>query len=942
MRLFHLKRRLFSFPAILSLSALLFSCGGGGSGGPGDTAVPPPAGPLVVSPAAVTLHAGDNQQFSATLQGAADSKVTWSLAEEAAGGSIDVETGAYKAPTKAGTYHVIATSTSKSTLTASAVVTVTPPAGSPDLSFGKNGKLTTIPGFGSYDTAESVAIQADGKIVIAGETFNGTSNDFLLARFNVDGTLDSTFGNGGKVLIDFSTADVRSDDGANAILIYPNGKILVAGAAFNGNNFDFALARYDTQGRPDTSFGTGGKVMTPVGSKEDIGAVLAFGPDSTIFVAGTFDSSTTNLRNHDFAIVKYDDSGNLVTGFGAGGKVKTPVGPGDDNIFAIALAGSDIIVAGDTFNGSDYDFIMARYDSTGALVSTFGTSGIKTVAIRPNHQDVIRAMEIQNNKVLVAGFSSDAAGSVMVLARFNLADGQIDSTFGTGGIVTTPVAASPSFALALGIDSSDRIVIAGEAFNGNIRDFVVARYNADGHLDAAFNTGGIVTTDFGGDDFVHALAIQADDKIVAVGASSDENNQDIAMARYDVTGALDPSFKTTGKETFNPENASGVAQTLAIQRDGKIVVGGDSFAGNDIRFTLMRYGSDGKMDPSFGKEGKRMEFFSAGYGGKVILRPDDSIVVAGTYFDPINATTDFVIRRYDTDGTFQGGDTVGFSGNGFQNQDFLSALALQPDGKILVAGSTLSMDINKTGSDFDFALARLNDDGSLDTSFGTNGTVVTSFVDGDAVHTDDDVANAMALQSDGKIILAGYAVDGPVAKFALARYNPNGSLDPSFGTNGKVSTGIGAGNAAANAIRIQSDGKIIVGGYTVENKNYNFAIVRYKPDGTLDGTFGGGGGVVTAIDIGNDAIFDLAIQPDGKIVAAGFSNVVNSDFAIARYNSDGAFDRTFGQSGVRIFPVGQNIDYVNAVAIQPDGKIVVAGGASTGTRNEFALARFWP
>jgi uncharacterized delta-60 repeat protein len=261
----------------------------------------------------------------------------------------------------------------------------------------------------------------------------------------------------------------------------------------------------------------------------------------------------------------------------------------------------------------------------------------------------------------------------------------------------------------------------------------------------------------------------------------------------------------------------------------------------------------------------------------------------------------------------------------------------------------------------DFALARYNTDGSLDTSFGTGGMVLTDFNNGN-----NDVANALAIQKDGKIILAGFSnaigSDGFLlaADFALARYNTDGSLDTSFGIGGKLLTNfifIGApsngGDDAANAVAIQTDGKIVAAGFfklpvggTGLPTGGGFALASYNTDGSLDPSFGSGGNVITVFS-GNgssDVANGIAIQSDGKIVAAGVSLVNGSDeFALARYDTDGSLDPSFGIEGKVLtdFGNGSN-DAAKAVVIQADDKIVAAGsaGSVSSFSGAFALARY--
>ena len=236
--------------------------------------------------------------------------------------------------------------------------------------------------------------------------------------------------------------------------------------------------------------------------------------------------------------------------------------------------------------------------------------------------------------------------------------------------------------------------------------------------------------------------------------------------------------------------------------------------------------------------------------------------------------------------------------------------------------------------------------GDLDTTFDTDGKVTTDFGGG------GDVGYALAIQSDGKIVVAGYSnAGGTQQDFALARYNANGSLDTAtpFGVGGKVTTDFPGGNDFGQSVAIQSDGKIVVAGFSNANGNQDFALARYNTNGGLDTSFGtaGTGRVLTGFGGGSsDFGQSVAIQSDGKIVVAGFSNANGgNDFALARYHglsttgAPGTLDTTFGTGGMVTTDFGGN-DHGNSVAIQSDGKIVVAGGSGSGGAGSFALARY--
>lgn len=276
--------------------------------------------------------------------------------------------------------------------------------------------------------------------------------------------------------------------------------------------------------------------------------------------------------------------------------------------------------------------------------------------------------------------------------------------------------------------------------------------------------------------------------------------------------------------------------------------------------------------------------------------------------------------------------------------DIAYAVALQPDGKIVVVGTTYA---NNDYSNEDFAVSRYNANGTLDTSFGVNGRVTTNFPNLAAV------ASAVAIQSDGRIVVAGgaFPLFTFLGDYAVVRYNTDGSLDGSFGRGGIVRTRFSAGGSYAYAVALQPDGKIIAGGTVFvdfssdDSSNTDFALVRYKPNGTLDPTFGTGGGVMTDFDGFNDDVYTLLIQPDGKIVAVGDAKnpAHYYDFALARYLPRGVLDTTFGAAGkVRTDFGASDLDIAYSAALQSNGKIVAAGAATfnNGTEQDFAIARY--
>ena len=384
---------------------------------------------------------------------------------------------------------------------------------------------------------------------------------------------------------------------------------------------------------------------------------------------------------------------------------------------------------------------------------------------------------------------------------------------------------------------------------------------ADGSLDGSFGVGGIVTTDLGGLDEVWAAVVQPDKKLVALG----KNGGKLALARYNINGSLDSSFGSGGIVITDIMSSPEVAYGGVVQIDGKLVAFGR--ASGD--FTVVRYHADGSPDALFGSDGT-------------------GIVVT---------------------------DIPGGSGGAY-------AGVLQPDGKLVAFG------FNKVGSNDDIVVIRYNSDGSLDDSFGVGGIVITGIGGG------NDRSYAGVLQPDGKLVALGNDSND----VTVVRYNSDGSLDDSFGVGGIVTTNV-SGVGRFNAGVLQPDGKLVAFGYSGATTARCFLIIRYNPDGSLDDSFGSGGIVTT--DLGGDDFLNAGgLYPDGKLVAFGNNEIGGTrNFAVMRYNSDGSLDDSFGSGGIVITDIGgssMDDDRVNVGVVQSDGKLVAFGVSD----DNFAAARY--
>lgn len=407
------------------------------------------------------------------------------------------------------------------------------------------------------------------------------------------------------------------------------------------------------------------------------------------------------------------------------------------------------------------------------------------------------------------------------------------------------------------------------------------------------------------------------------------------------SGDLDATFEGDGKLSTDFFGGVDSAFDLAVRPDGRIVVAGAAQNGdNNTDFAIAQYDSSGKLDPAFGIDGiMTIDFFSMfDQANTIALQPDGKIVIAGITRNQMNQS-DFALARLNSDGSLD--TSFGSAGkvmtDFFEGIDSAAGIALQPDGRIVVAGTAF-----RDGLGGEFAMARYNNDGSLDTSFGAGGKTTTDF------SGLSDTAIDIAIMPDGHLVVAGQSLSlGRGPDFALARYNSDGSLDSDFGTEGKVTTDFSGASDIAGGLAVQADGRVIVAGGAdnFATTGFDFALARYTTRGALDPSFGDGGKVTTHF-VGNlDVARAIALQAEGRIVVAGAagdsSNRMGADFALARYDGNGRLDPSFGAHGKVTTDFFGGIDLASAVALQADGKVMVGGFATRGIAdNDFAIARY--
>ena len=661
-----------------------------------------------------------------------------------------------------------------------------------------------------------------------------------------------------------------------SIVVQPDGRILIGGdftaLAPNGGasvtrNY---LARLNPDGTVDPTFNP-----NPNSSIE----AMALQPDGKIVLVGDF----SLLAPNGSASINR----NFIARLNADGTVDPTFDPRANSfVYAVAVQADGGIVVGGDFTAlspgggpSVARKFIARVNTDGTLDLTFDPKASTTVNVL--------TVQIDGRILLGGKFTSLApnGGATVTrnyIARVNV-DGTLDASFNP----------NPNNILgAIAVQADGRILIGGEfdtlSPNGgaSVARNHMARLNPDGTIDTTFNPSP--------NGFVRTIALQADGRILIGGGFNSLTPNGGAfvvnkyLARLNTDGTLDPSV--------NPAPNDQVF-TIAVQPDSKIVVGGPFYSANSfkgqMRNRIARLEIDGRLDQTLNLNALGSQVSASA------VQPDGKILIGGTFTSVLGVARKN-IARLNTDGTLD--TTFNPSAN-----DFIDAIAVQPDGKIIVGGFFTALAPNGGASVTRNHIARLNSDGTIDTTFDPNA---------------NDLVVALAIQTDGKILLSGLFTaltpngGASVIRNTLARLNSNGTVDIAFNT---------VPNLDVYAIALQADGKILIGGaFTFVNGGQfprNF-IARLNSDGTVDGGFNPNA---------SNRVYAIAVQPDGKIVVGGgFSafapnggpSVARS--CIARLNSDGTVDNAFD-------PNADN--FVITLALQADGKILVGGGFSTLTPN---------
>ena len=850
---------------------------------------------------------------------------------------------------------------------AAAVVAEGQEEGGLDLSFGRSGKVVTdipvnVRGVGVGD----MAVQADGRTVVVGAVGHGRypRPDVNIMRFNEDGTLDETFGLGGKVATSFFVYG----ESATAVVIQEDGKILVGGhVELTGqqNKFAFLLMRCNPDGSPDYAFGDEGLVTTIVEGSSSI-YDLFVQPDGKIVAGGISQPEEFELRHFGFA--RFNSDGSLDTSFGNGGKTYVDL-PGQYDYLRtlVPYPGGKILAAGEVEGVAAFVRLMpdgtpdADFGSNGQLKLT-GAHAVNSLVVLPD------------GKILSSDVYEVWSDGYYFAVRRQLPNGEVDTSFSGDGVAGVKVGTLYANVSDLLVDANQRIVLAGSQRTGKALDTAVGRLNADGTVDSTFGNGGVATESFEQyDDGAYVAAFGPGGKIVLAGYP--------VLSRFTAEGDLDLSFGSGGKvETEGILKSSNTIHTMALQPDGKILAFGPVDKGECDEcqvhdWGLARFHPDGSLDRTFGNYGiLRIDLIedSWDYDGAMLLQPDGKILLGGTAASFSGAYSNrFVLMRLLPSGAVdpsfgtQGKVITSFS-EGSAN---LSSLALLPDGKVLAGGTLAKLSTGvpvekpyrPDGSvDIDFVVMRYNPDGGVDTGFGTLGKTLVDFAVG------SDHLASIAVAPGGQIIAAGetltYTRGTPNTgvNIALARLLPNGQLDSAFGTGGKVISDYQRNEDYVSAMALDTQGRILVAGKTgvyspaLYQVVTDFALSRFDAGGELDGTFGQGGILVTDFGAEYEGATNLIVSGDGKITSVGYTSVFTTapvyngtaggyatDIALTRHLDDGSIDTSFGTGGKLEMDLEAGETIYDAF-LDANGKLVLGGGFTSPlfSEDDFLLVRF--
>lgn len=731
-----------------------------------------------------------------------------------------------------------------------------------------------------------------------------TTAGALCASAAWNGDIDVVFNNGGYTRFGF----LEGEDSGRAAARQPDGKLVVVSTSWQGLRTVICVLRYLPDGSADASFGDGGKTYIVLDTDISVGTdsieaeAVAIQPDGRIVVAGT-----GRMQNPNFQVARLNADGSRDLTFGVNGFATTDFAGNSDFAEALIVQNDNkIVVAGTatTTWGNAQHFAVARYMPDGSPDLDFNGSGRVTVEGGEGFSAVMQP----DGKIVVGGRCNGQTCAV----RFRQ-DGPVDTSFGVSGRATASGAGGATSAF---IQPDGKLVFVGYiSFPGR---FDFARFTSAGVLDNTFGSNGITHIAAGYSDLYTSSAVMhPDGKIQAVGYVRPSFDQDwlAAAGRVNPDGSPDDTFGDGGRVVTSllpgPQKIFG----SVLDTDGKVLMVGSGRG--DVLLGKLR--QDGSVDTDYGDQG--ITTTDAGDlpcdASAMALRPDGKMIIAGSRGNSVP-----LVARLNADASpdtsfNQSGKLVLNQWEGVK----VTGVVVRPDERVIITGN-YNGGLDNTG----FMIGRITPGGLIDSSFGDQGRVFVSSA----------TAAALALDTEGRILVGGSSTLGSHTVF---RFNEDGTPDRYFGRQGKFNI---PDSSTLTALTIQTDGKIVTVGQAGEGANRIFLTSRLNSNGTLDSGFGKGGIVHTDITEWPDYATSVATDASGRIVVAGYSIASNlhNAFVVARYNGDGSLDHTFNGSGTSATDTDSYLDRALGVAIRSDGKIVVAGNQTGSFGGSIATVRF--
>ncbi|HYK46295.1 MAG TPA: hypothetical protein VEV83_14050, partial [Parafilimonas sp.] len=701
-----------------------------------------------------------------------------------------------------------------------------------DGSFGNNGVslfYNFLPNTYQGASIRSVALQADGKIVAAGTAWYQSGSYFLsnilVMRLNRNGTIDSSFGEGGTVRTNIYSVNNLSVDDAFAIKVLTNGTILIGGTSYDYAQHRMVFVEYKSNGAINTSFGSGGAVLIDINHRDDEIFDMAVQPDGNIIGAGEYFNVNSS---YDVAVVRLLSNGALDNSFGTNGIVTTRIGAGGDVAKSVALqSNGKIVIAGSTRTTTQAkdDILSIRYNQNGTIDSSFALNGIYIKDIDGDN-DVANSVKIQpDNKIILGGYATlNGVNNFLSLRLKN--SGTPDIPYGSNGMVTTSIFSQGDAANAMILQADGKIIEAGQSTNGASTFFSSIRYNTNGSLDDSYSNDGIHVFSIGNsnDKAGKMVKLPWNNTLLLCGSANDY----WALANYNVSSlSLNKNFGVNGVQTFRysdqySSTTPEVAVDSALQ---KIYLCGET---DQYGFIMIRLNRNGSLDTTFGTRGVVKYFMSIYYGGLAVL-PNHKIITGGLQQGSTNYT---FLARFNANGTID---------SSFGTNGLVKNLAVTPNSIMydkyrnrILSGGYMFISFSGSG----VGVMAIKNGGVIDSSFGTNG------VGGKAIPNGSSQVYfryRLAQDNYGRILISG-GVARSGYNFSVTRFLANGSPDANFGNGGVVVTQTAKGSyydtyneGIASGCNMNSCSVVTTGiEMNDANEKSKIAIIVYDNKGNID------------------------------------------------------------------------------------------------------------